>query len=447
VEALHEALRVGLADRMTAAGWFPDPAADTGSGDGVVGSFRRPVNDDFAVTAWFAWLGDYPPLQVDTVVGVSYEKTYPVWPMLFEQTHSELKLGVDGLGHRPHPVELWDLDEVSRAVDQLVAPVLDSAIEWAEPFVSLDTFLAGLAASNDEMVELSDIPVVLAAAGRVEDARQAFADALVAHRAEASETYWKEFAARFTAWLASGAVVPDRPSEPPVSEPYVAKPVQPGDLWAEARQKVDARRAAISSVSEREGGRSTDELRVMLRDELNSRGLTQSPREIETMLDGIQANSFAAKAELRTEAVGTLLSIGRGIFSAVRNRNEPTTTPSIVVLPDSAGYPVATSTREWHSVTLDVDAQPFLEQVNGSARKGIDGSMRIQVWLSDDPDGVAVHIGRQRVGRFDLEAAQQYLPHMASASPLGLAAVIPARLTRRNRAPKYLLELEAPLRE
>jgi hypothetical protein len=337
VEALHHALRAQLADRMTAAAWSPDPAEDTSIADGgVVGSFRHLLNENFAVTAWFAWLGDYPPLQVDTVVAVSYERSYPLWPMLIQQAHSEVKIGVDGLGHGPHPVELWGLDEVSRAVDQLVAPVLESAVGWAEPFASLDALLAALAASNDAMVELADIPVVLAAAGRPEDARQAFADALVTHRTEASETYWKDFAARFTAWLASGAIPPDRPCGPPSSKAYVAEPLQVGDVWAKARHEVDNRRSAISSVAERQTGRSRDELRDMLHDELDARELTPSPREIEMMLDRIQATSVAAKTELRAEAVGSLVSMARGIFVAIKNRNQPTNTSSIVVPPENA---------------------------------------------------------------------------------------------------------------
>jgi hypothetical protein len=37
---------------MTAAGWHADPTANLGVGDGVVGHFRYPLNQDFAVTAW-----------------------------------------------------------------------------------------------------------------------------------------------------------------------------------------------------------------------------------------------------------------------------------------------------------------------------------------------------------------------------------------------------------
>jgi hypothetical protein len=74
-EAVHHALIPRMDARMTAWGWHADPTANLGIGDGVVGRFRYPLNKDFAATVWFAWLGDFPPLQVDTAVGVSYQRS------------------------------------------------------------------------------------------------------------------------------------------------------------------------------------------------------------------------------------------------------------------------------------------------------------------------------------------------------------------------------------
>jgi hypothetical protein len=200
---------------MTAAGWNADPTANLGTSDGVVGLFRYRLNHEFAVTAWFAWLGDLPPLQVDTAVGVSYQRSYRVWPYLLNgYPHSELRVGADDLGQDSAFVKLWELNEVDWAVEQLVAPVLDRAVAWAEPFASVEALLAALRSSNEDDAQSMDIPVVLAAAGRSDEARQALADALLSQGDAANNLYMDRFAARFRAWLASGA-----PASPPDDAP------------------------------------------------------------------------------------------------------------------------------------------------------------------------------------------------------------------------------------
>jgi hypothetical protein len=191
---------------MTASGWHTDPTANLGIEDGVVGLFRHPLNDDFAVTAWFAWLGDVPPLKVDAVVGVSYERSYRVWPYLLRgYPHSEFRVGAQDLVQASPFVELWELDEADRAVSQLVQPVLDRAIAWAEPFASTETLLAALRTWTDADVELMDIPVILAASGRIEEARQAIATAMAAHQKQSRELLINDFKLRFDMWVSAGA--------------------------------------------------------------------------------------------------------------------------------------------------------------------------------------------------------------------------------------------------
>jgi hypothetical protein len=198
---------------MTATGWQVDLTANLGMGDGVIGRFRHLLNEDFAVTAWFAWLGDFPPLKVDAVVGVSYERSYRVWPYLLSgYPHSEFQIRTQDLGQAAPFVELWELDEVDRAVNQLVQPVLDRGIAWAEPFASTEALLAALRTWTDAVVEVMDIPVVLAASGRIEEARQALATAMVAHQEQAKKLFMGKFKRRFETWVSAGA-----PPAPPDS--------------------------------------------------------------------------------------------------------------------------------------------------------------------------------------------------------------------------------------
>src|ERR1035437_5330651 len=154
VTALHEALKEGLAARMRAGRWSIDAAEDTGLDDGVVGAFRYPIADEFAATAWFAWLGDFPPLKIVSSVGVSYERSHRLWPLLVGRNPSECRVGVeDVLGVPEYEVELWEIGEVDDAVGRLVAPVLEHLVSWAEPFASVDALLEVLRGSDEDTTD------------------------------------------------------------------------------------------------------------------------------------------------------------------------------------------------------------------------------------------------------------------------------------------------------
>ena len=206
-QALHYALERRLGPLMSANGWHADPTANRGVGDGVVGRFRHPLNEDFAATAWFSWLGDFPPLKVDSFIGVSYERSYRVWPYLLGgYPHSEYQVRPRDLMLAPALVEFWEPGEVDEAASQLVQPVLDRALAWAEPFASAEALLAALRSWNDAVVEMMDIPVVLAASGKIGEAREALVTAMAAHREQVRELGMDDFKLRFEAWAGAGAL-------------------------------------------------------------------------------------------------------------------------------------------------------------------------------------------------------------------------------------------------
>jgi hypothetical protein len=209
VEALHLALESRLDSRLTPAGWRADPTAIVGIDDGVIGHFRYTLNEDFSATAWFAWRGDWPPLQVDSFFGVSYERSFRVWPYLLSgYPHSELVVDAEDLGYDTGPVKLWDAAEVDRAVELLVAPAFERAIEWAKRFASVEVLLDALKSDIERdraIIELMDIPVLLAASGRSAEADQALAGALVQHREETQGLLMDDFVLKFRSWLQTGA--------------------------------------------------------------------------------------------------------------------------------------------------------------------------------------------------------------------------------------------------
>ena len=213
IEALHGALISGLRTRMTAAGWRIDPTVTLDTGDGRVGLFRIPLNQECSATALFIWKG-VSPLQVDTVVGVSYERAYRIWPYLLSgYPHSEVRVGVEDICQDAPLVQLWELGEVEGAVDQLVGPVLDHAVGWAEPLASVDALLDRLSSSGQTDSALMDIPVLLAAAGMTDKASQALVSAQNLYPEEAKKLLVGNYLGKFTAWLDAGAP-PTPPNAP-----------------------------------------------------------------------------------------------------------------------------------------------------------------------------------------------------------------------------------------
>ncbi len=150
---------------------------------------------------------------MDTVVGVSCERTYRVWPYLLSgYPHSEVRVGVEDLGQVAPLVQLWELGEVDGAVEKLVGPVLDHAVGWAEPLASVDALLDRLSSSGQTDSALMDLPVLLAAHGQTEEARQALVSAQNLYQEEAKKLV-RNYLGKFTAWLDAGAP-PTPPYEP-----------------------------------------------------------------------------------------------------------------------------------------------------------------------------------------------------------------------------------------
>lgn len=290
-----------------------------------------------------------------------------------------------------------------------------------------------------------DLPVVLASSGRLEEAKVEIAEVLKSHRPLAKDTYWQQGIQKFTAWLDSGAVLPDPPPAPKHQEPFVPPQIQVGDIWNEAKDLTAKRRSAVEAVRELSGARSRDELRAMLADELEARGLAVNPREVEVMLDGIQANTPADKRQLRRDGLRTLADVGRGIAHALRDRGraEPVV-PDVARLPDDSAYPIPIDARRWLRVLLDRDAESLFQQVAATASPAIDGSIKVEVWLAQEEGTVTVHVGTERVGSLKPQEGVTYVDHVHAAERLGLRAVAPGRITSRRLAPQHLLEIAAP---
>lgn len=457
VEALHAALRDGLGRAFLSAGWLTDPAADTSFEEGMVASFRRSVAEEFSVTASFVWLGDFPPLEVLPAVGLSYHRSYRAWPSLIGATRPELyaTYGVDGdvitgvAGGldvaTPAGVELWELQEVDRAVDVLGRPVLESAVSWAAPLASLDALLDALQRDVESGFEVAIAPVVLAAAGRIEEARQAMAAALRADN-RALEDY-AEFLAKFTTWLDSGAMLPDPPASP-LRDPSGGYPVDVESLRATVREVVHNRREAFFVVRDQGQGQSREDLREMLENEYARRDIViPNPRELELLIDVLEATSASERRRLAKDFVKTAINATRAIVKALGSDGDAEdAVPQAARLPPDAAFPIVTDTGRWNACRVHPTAETLFESLITGSRADIGASNVVDAWVTRDDirQRAEVHIGTENVGYIDADAAPTYMSHIQAAESLGLLAVVPARITKRRLAPHYLLELAAP---
>jgi hypothetical protein len=215
-------LRIELSRRFAETGWV-----GKGVDDFEFCAFRKEVGEDFWATASFWYengseaLGDYP--EFSGTVGVSYFPAYCLWPVLSDVTPSEKTIDLGELlaptdettTIEPMIVRLAAAEDVERVADELISPVLEYGLPWVQQYMSVDSLLADYAAGSlrfDGEIEM--VPVLLAAAGRHEQARRALAGYLDVDRDEVRTEDYQRFARRLTGWVDDGAILPDRPSAP-----------------------------------------------------------------------------------------------------------------------------------------------------------------------------------------------------------------------------------------
>jgi hypothetical protein len=453
---LSEALRPELARRLTETGWVVDVAYDAGPGGFFVGAFRRQITDDFWVTIQFmpmSWGPREDPLWIVTTVGVSYFPAYCIWPILVDRERSEVTADLGELvgdSEEPWIIKVARLENVPRVADQLVAPVVEHAMTWAQQYASVDALIEHCRADPDRpAVETRIIPVLLAASGDLDGARSELAAYLDSDQEEVATPEYRRFCYKFNRWLDAGAVIPEPPSGP------VGARVRrdPGSTREERARDSRIRRQTVGAVRRQSSGKSRGQLKEMLRTELDRRGVKESPVAIEMALDSIEASSSAfGRAKLTMNGLKLATDFATGLYRIFRDP-ESHQSPDWLQLPARASYDVRGDHRNAIGVDLDPGAQSWLDQVlnEGSTIMGIMATMR--AWLAWDPEPqtadsrLAVHIGAKRVGVLSGEDAALFQGEMDVASHSDELPFTFAGLFRWNSPPKYVLEIWAPSKE
>jgi hypothetical protein len=439
---LRGLLRAAFAARLEPEGWQMLGGEDE---DLSVAAFICPLGRDFAASAEVLRTGHFPDKPPEVVtrlfVGVSYEPLRRLWPLLdqfrvavvredvWPPMSDEEDDGVPGL-------EVSGPRDVERVADELAPLILERAPDFARRYASLDVLLAELGGAERHM----DIrhAAVLAAAGRSEEARSS----LALWRPPVDRVLRRErrAARQLRRWIDSGG----DPALIPVGPPASRFALRKGKSFSELRAQEAKRRAAVEEVKKSARGRSRDEARAMLRQELVRRGVEeQSPLWTERTLDHLW-DSPADQIRLGMRALKGVARFAMAAGKAIKDRELPDLSlPDWLEPPDHALYEFP-STDPVVGVNLDPDARPWLEGVYEALPK-VAGSGHLSAWLKRASPGgleLIVYLGERRVGSVPADAVPAYREVVGDAAFRDENPCVRARLTLRG--PGYLLEIARP---
>jgi hypothetical protein len=430
---------------------------------------------------WFAtllvddWLEDdeheTPVLVAAGVLGLDYEPARRITTALTGSPRSGVVVNDPLLS-----IPLTEGAEADEPVVQLVRFAIDH-LESVSQLADVDTVIAMLgdrrAAPGSELTpflndgehvdpppgyhELPDpvielIPALLTGGARYGEARRALAACEDPSWQELADHNDRRLVHQLTRWAdrEGGLELPSTPARWPAEWPPPRSGPDPSRGFkafrAEQRPEALARREAISATRAASEGKSREQIRELLRAELERRSVRMQPVEFEQNVDFLvtQHEPFGkARLAMRGfKALTDLISSGSDLRAALSEDDEPDDEPdpAWAKTPDRAGYPMWSVTRERVAVELDPNAESLLaELMLGSG--GQFGNRNVEVWLSREDAGLIVHIGSKQIGRLDAHAAEAFRGAVEAAADRDEDVRTDARLTRMTGSPAYVLDL------
>jgi hypothetical protein len=447
-----------------------------------VGTFALPLRDRFMAT--FVVVDDLLEdesgaltLSPVGLMGLDYEPARRITTALTGFARSGVVLKQPSLA-----VGLPDAGEAAEAADSLVhfaveqAPSLtgladvDTLIEMLRQRSAVPSIEPMAVLNGDEPMvpppgypEIPDpvpefVAALLAGAGRRDEARRALAECKQTDPQDGNRENAR-FVRQLTRWVdhTGKIALPQTPAQWPPHWPSRGfssqVPSSFGQFMAENMPEIQARREAVRAVRAVSAGKSRDELRTLLRDELRSREVSMPPVTFEQTLESLATEQEPfGKARLAFRGLRALWDIGHTgtprVFSDQPSEppeDEPD--PSWMKTPERAAYPIRLSGHDRVAVTLDPAAVPLFD---GVMPKGMGQNRNIEVWFGSDhepPGGVSrlsVHIGSKRVGELDAEATKRLRPALEAAAERDEEPWTNAHLTRIPGEAPYVLDVPLP---
>lgn len=297
------------------------------------------------------------------------------------------------------------------------------------------------------------IPALFAGAAQYEEARSALALCEDPSWQELADNNDRRILRQLKRWVdhEGRLALPSTPARWPAEWPPASAGPDSSHRFtafmAEQKPEILARQEAVRATrAASEGKESREQIRELLRAELDTRSVKMQPVDFEQTVDFLatEQEPFGhARLALRGfKALTDLISTGSGLLAAFSKDDEPRDDPdpAWAKTPDRAGYPMWPVTRERVAVELDTDAEQLLAELMLGSR-GQFGNRNVEVWLSREDPGLIVHIGSKRIGRFDARVVEAFDSAIDAAADRDENVRTDAHLTRMTGTPIYVLDL------
>lgn len=453
-----------------------------------VGTFALPLQDGFVATAMV--VDRYDEDEAGTlmssaigVVGLDYDPARKLTAALTGFAQSGVVLREPSL-----MVEMSDAPAVEDAVDGLVRFAIEQPPALAS-VADIDTLIKMLeedravAAVDAAIILRSDGPIVrpsyapesldpnieliaalLAAAGRHDQTKRFLSEHLKPGWQQRATPQDRRFVRQLTRWVEHDGKLPlpTTPARWPSQPPRPRRVQPPGsfkEFFAEHQPQAEARTQAVRAVREVSHGKTRDELRVLLREELDKRDVDMDPVNFAMRVDSLATEREPlGKARIALRGLRALRDLGQSGRPRVSEtppgeplQSEGSPEPAWLTTPERAAYPIWSASLDRAAVDLDPRAEPWLKEAMRSAGPGAVHTCNVEVWLAPD-DGespsrtsrLGVHIGSRRVGRLDAETTESLRPAIEAAAERDEDARTDAHLTRMPGGIPYVLDLPLP---
>lgn len=277
----------------------------------------------------------------------------------------------------------------------------------------------------------------------------------------------RRFVRQLTRWIEHRGMLalPTTPARWPARPPRMDRAGSTmglGRVFAQHQPEVEARNGAVEAVRAVSRGKTRDELRVLLKEELHKRQVGMDPVAFALAVDSIAtAHERLGRTRVVLRALRVLRDLGSSIHSDIDEitMNELVQTggcslPEWLSTPERASYPISYPGSSRIAVELDQAAESWLNAAMKVLSAGASETCNIEVWLAAD-DGQApshtsrlsVHIGSRRVGHIYDGPIESIRPALEAAAERDEDVRIDAHLTRVPGDLPYVLDLPLPMTE
>jgi hypothetical protein len=451
IEAALAQLASELARRLDREGWRRRSLAP-----GRLALFTRVVAGEFTAAVQVDRLssvvlgGDAWPVALYVRFGCGYEPATALMPVLTLDPDAMLVDEPVAASDMATDVTLAGGGTIAETAAQIVDVIRRHGLRFAERHASVDALDAALSdrAQTPEDMEVELRPVLLAAAGRHDQARQLVEGYVSAGWESTDLPEYRRFVRQLQRWLDAGG-----PPIPPVEQtlsqlpPPLADPPRPS--WNNARKEARDKQAAWDAVRAVARGKTHEELTTLLHAEYAARDAEVAPSAVAVGVEMLELDRQPFGRARRTlRAFSLLKSGGSDALNLFRYDGEPD--PEWLQPPEHASYPVPSDGRRWAEVRINPNARDWLVRVSSEAPRRLGPIVLIDTWLTEEevPEQAAarvvVHIGDMAVGTLSADAAREFVQDLTAAKFYDELVRVASRLTPPTHDTDGAIEIKLP---